>query len=79
MGHDQRFKEFLHAFSPEFLKLFYPHVEKRLELDKLEFLDTEVFTEPHDGSRREADVVAKLRARDGEPELVLKVSSNATT
>ena len=32
----------LHAFLPELLKLFYPHVEKRLVLDKLEFLDTEV-------------------------------------
>jgi len=71
MGHDQRFKEFLHAFLQEFLKLFYPHVEKRLEFGDFEFLDTEVFTELHDGSRREADVVAKLRGRDGDPELVL--------
>ena len=71
MGHDQRFKKFLHAFLPEFMKLFYPHVEKRLELGEFEFLDTEVFTELHDGSRREADVVAKLTSRDGEPELVL--------
>ena len=71
MGHDQRFKEFLHAFLQDFLKLFYPHVEKRLEFETIEFLGTEVFTDLHDGSRREADVVAKLRTRDGEPELVL--------
>ncbi|GMR24276.1 MAG: hypothetical protein BMS9Abin37_2798 [Acidobacteriota bacterium] len=71
MGHDQRFKEFLHAFLQEFLKLFYPHVEKRLEFGNFEFFDTEVFTELRDGSRREADVVAKHRTRDGEPELVL--------
>ena len=61
MGHDQRFKEFLHAFLQDFLKLFYPHVEKRLDFGALEFLDTEVFTHLYDGSRREADVVAKLR------------------
>jgi predicted transposase/invertase (TIGR01784 family) len=71
MGHDQRFKEFLHAFLRDFLKLFYPRVEKRLEFENVEFLDSEVFTELHDGSRREADVVAKLRTRDGNPELVL--------
>ena len=71
MGHDQRFKEFLHAFLRDFLKLFYPRVEKRLEFENVEFLDTQVFTELHDGSRREADVVAKLRTGDGKPELVL--------
>ena len=71
MGHDQRFKEFLRAFLQDFLKLFYPHVEERLDFGELEFLDTEVFTHLHDGSRREADVVAKLRTRDGQPELVL--------
>ena len=71
MGHDQRFKEFLHAFLQDFLKLFYPHVEKRLDFYGIEFLDTEVFTDLHDGSRREADVVAKLRTHDGKPELVL--------
>ena len=71
MGHDQRFKEFLHAFLRDFLKLFYPRVEKRLEFENIEFLDTEVFTELHDGNRREADVVAKLRTGGGKPEIVL--------
>ena len=71
MGHDQRFKEFLHAFLQDFVKLFYPHVGKRLDFENIEFLDTEVFTDLHDGRRREADVVAKLRTRNGEPELVL--------
>lgn len=52
------------------MKLFYPRVEKRLDFHNIEFLDTEIFTDLHDGSRREADVVAKLRSRDGRPELV---------
>jgi len=71
MGHDQRFKEFLHAFLRDFLKLFYPRVERRLDFENIEFLDTEVFTELHDGSRRQADVVARLHTGDGKPELVL--------
>ena len=71
MGHDQRFKEFLHAFLRDFLKLFFPRVEKRLDFQSTEFLDTEVFTELHDGRRREADVVAKLETRDGNPKRVL--------
>ena len=45
MGHDQRFKEFLHAFLRDFLTLFFPDVEKRLDFQSLEFLDTELFTD----------------------------------
>lgn len=71
MGHDQRFKEFLYAFLQDFLKLFYPDVEKHLDFRGVEFLDKEVFTEAADGSRREADVVAKLRGKGGPPQILL--------
>jgi hypothetical protein len=71
VGHDQRFKEFLQAFLQEFLKLFYPSVEERLDFREVEFLDKEVFTDVSEGSRREADVIAKLRTHQGSPELVL--------
>jgi hypothetical protein len=71
MGHDQRFKEFLQAFLQEFLKLFYPRVEERLDFREIEFLDKEVFTDLAEGSRREADLIAKLRTQQGRPELVL--------
>ena len=71
MGHDQRFKEFLHAFLRDFLRLFFPDVEKQLDFQSLEFLDPGVFTDRPEGMPREADVVAKLETRDGEPELVL--------
>ena len=71
MGHDQRFKEFLQTFLQEFLKLFFPDVERRLDFRNIEFLDKEVFTNLADGSSRRADVVAKIATRDGEPELVL--------
>jgi hypothetical protein len=71
LGHDQRFKEFLYAFLQDFLKLFYPDVEERVDFWSVEFLDKEVFTEAADGSRREADVVAKLRGKRGPPEILL--------
>ena len=71
MGHDQRFKEFLHAFLRDFLRLFFPDVENRLDFQNVEFLDTELFTDRREGRPREADVVAKLDTRDGSPELVL--------
>jgi predicted transposase/invertase (TIGR01784 family) len=71
MSHDQRFKEFLRTFFRDFLKLFYPDVEARLDFDGIEFSETELFTDFPEGKRREADVVAKLTTLDGSPELVL--------
>ena len=71
MGHDQRFKEFLQTFLQEFLKLFFPDVESRLDFRAIEFLDKEFFTDLAERSSRRADVVAKLTTHDGEPELVL--------
>ena len=71
MGHDQRFKEFLQTFLQEFLKLFFPDVERRIDFRNIEFLDKEVFTNLAEGSSRRADVVAKLTPHDGQPELLL--------
>ncbi len=65
MGHDQRFKEFLQTFLQEFLKLFFPDVERRLDFRNIEFLDKEVFTNLVEGSSRRADVVAKLTTHEG--------------
>ena len=71
VSHDQRFKEFLREFFQDFLKLFYPDVEARLQFQDIEFPETEMFIDFPDGERREADVVAKLETFDGSPELVL--------
>jgi len=61
MGHDQLFKEFLR----DFLTLFYPEVEARLDFGTVRFLDTKSFTSFPEGSSREADIVAELHTRDG--------------
>ena len=46
-------------------------VEKQLDFRSLEFLDPGVFTDRPEGMPREADVVAKLETRNGDPALVL--------
>ena len=58
-------------FLRDFLELFFPDVERRLDFGNVEFLDKEVFTDFPEGSSRRADVVAKLATHDGKPELVL--------
>src|SRR3990172_5978975 len=70
MGHDQLFKDILRSFFREFLELFYPEVEARLDFETLRFLDKEVFTLP-EGSSRKVDVLAELETGKGNRELVL--------
>ena len=71
MGHDQLFKEFLREFFQDFLELFYPDEAARLDFGTLRFLDKELFTDFPEGSLREADVVAQIHTREGQPELIL--------
>ncbi len=71
MGHDQTFKELLWSFLQEFLELFFPEAAARLDFDTVRFQDRELFTDFPEGSRREPDVVAEIRTREGETELVV--------
>ena len=71
MSHDQFFKELLQTFFRQFLELFFPTVAARLDFADVEFLDKEIFTDLPVGAVREADLVARVRTREGEPELIL--------
>lgn len=71
MAHDQFFKELLQAFFRQFLELFFPILAARLDFATVEFLDKEMFTDFPAGAVREADLVARVRTREGEAELIL--------
>lgn len=60
MDHDQRFKTLLKRFLGDFFQLFFPDWAARFDFDNVEWLDTEVFPDPPDGSRRVLDLVALL-------------------
>jgi len=69
---DQLFKELLRAFLREFLDLFYPDISAQLDFGQVVFLDKKTFTDVPEGSRREADIVARVRTRDtGRSEIIL--------
>jgi hypothetical protein len=70
MGHDQLFKELLRGFLKEFLELFVPDLAARLDFSSLQFPNKELFKGFPDARLREPDVVAQIRSRDGEPEMV---------
>lgn len=71
MGHDQLFKTILEGLLRDFLELFFPEEAARLDFETLQLLGKEVFANVPEGEVREADVVARLETRDGEPELIL--------
>jgi hypothetical protein len=73
--HDQRFKTLLQVFFADFLRLFFAAWAARLDCDRVEWLDKEVFPDPPEGARHVLDLVAKLPTqqavpgqRTGEPE-----------
>jgi len=70
--HSERsYKTILEGLLRDFLELFFPDEAARLDFDTLRFLGKEVFANVPEGEVREADVVARLETKDGEPELVL--------
>jgi len=71
VGQDQLFKTILEAFLRDFLELFFRDDAARLDFATVQFLGKEVFANVPQGDVREADVVARLETKDGEPKLIL--------
>ncbi len=71
MDHDQLFKAVLQEYFRDFLKLFFPDLEKRLNFETRRFLDKELFTDLPEGIRREVDIVAQIETYEQSPEIVL--------
>ncbi len=65
--HDQRFKELIRVFFGDFLRLFFKPWADRLDCDRAEWLDKEVFPDPPDGPRRVLDLLAKVPTRQAVP------------
>jgi len=63
IDHDRLFKELVTTFFAEFVELFLPELAGYLDIDSIEFLDKELFTDVTEGERHEADVVARTRFR----------------
>jgi len=56
---------------PGFPGVVFSEVAARLDFETLRFIDKEVFANVPEGEVREADVVARLETREGEPEIIL--------
>jgi hypothetical protein len=61
--HDQQFKTLIREFLREFIRLFFPEWYERFDLEKVEWLDKEIFLDPPRGETRNLDLVAKVPVR----------------
>jgi hypothetical protein len=64
--HDQLFKQLIHTFFAEFLRLFFPEVYHYVDFTSIKPLSEEMFTDLIEGESRRADIVieAKLKGSD---------------
>jgi hypothetical protein len=68
--HDKIFKQLLHAFLDDFLRLVIPETIDRLDLSSPEFLDKELFAGGPHGRRRELDLLVRVHTVQGRPFLI---------
>jgi hypothetical protein len=68
--HDKIFKQLLHTYLDDFLRLVVPETLDRLDLTSLEFLDKELFAGGPRGRRRELDLLGRVRTLNGRPLLI---------
>jgi hypothetical protein len=69
--HDRIFKEFLHRFLPEFLKLFFSKEAAQLNFDTLSFIEQELIINLPNQTLRITDVVAEVETHAGQPEVII--------
>ncbi|HUP42131.1 MAG TPA: DUF4351 domain-containing protein [Thermoanaerobaculia bacterium] len=69
--HDQFFKNLLQEFFGDLLRIVAPELAVRLRVEEPTFLESELFSSFPEGRRRYLDLVARVTALEGEPEVVL--------
>lgn len=70
-SHDRIFKEFLHRFLPDFMRLFFPDEAARLNFATLTFLDKELIINLPRQKLRITDLMAQVKTWLGEPETII--------
>ena len=60
MDHDQFFKHLMKLFLRQFFELFYPEWIGKLDFEKAEWLEQEVFPDPPKGEKRVVDILVKV-------------------
>jgi hypothetical protein len=77
IDHDRLFKELLETFFAEFIALFFPDLYQAIDLNHLNFLQQEVFTDVTVGEKHVVDLLVETRLRDEEGLILIHVENQA--
>ncbi len=69
--HDQLFKTLIRRFFGDLLCIVVPEMAGEMRLDRVRFLEGELFTDVPEGKRRRLDLVAEVPTEDARVEIVL--------
>ena len=78
INHDQLFKELLTTFFVEFLQLFFPEVLEYLDVDSIQFVDKELFTDVVEGEKKILDVVALAEFQQQNYSFLIHIEAQAS-
>jgi len=77
INHDQLFKELLTTFFVEFLELFFPAVLEYLDIDSIQFVDKELFTDVARGEKNILDLVVLAKFQEQDYSFLIHVENQA--
>lgn len=71
VSHDKVFKTVFRYFLKDLIELVHPALAATLDLDKVRFVDKDLFVDFRKAGHREPDLVAEAAPRRGKPRLIL--------
>jgi hypothetical protein len=77
INHDQLFKELLTTFFVEFLDLFFPSILEYLDIESVQFVDKELFTDVVRGEKNILDIVALAKFQEQDYSFLIHLENQA--
>ena len=76
--HDRLFKELLETFFSEFVEIFFPQVYEAIDLEHIQFLKQEFFTDVTRGDKHLVDILVQTRLKEEPGIILVHVESQAS-
>jgi hypothetical protein len=76
--HDRLFKELLETFFSEFIEIFFHQVYEAIDLEHIQFLKQELFTDVTRGDQHLVDILVQTRLKEAPGIILVHVESQAS-
>lgn len=77
VDHDRLYKELFQTFFADFIQLFFQKVYELMDLDHVNFLAQDVFTDVVQGERRSVDILAETRLKGEKVAVIIHVENQS--